>query len=79
MLAAGGFVTKEEAHCNELAELALNDIGYASQVLQELLVDASLPSPISKDHPACLSFQASLGNGLKVREPNLAPAVYLYY
>ena len=63
---AGGLVCQEDAACNKLTELALNDLTYASAVLAEAAGGCQWAIEAIKDRDVCREFQASLRLSLQV-------------
>ena len=59
-------MSKEDAVCNRLAELALNDLSFAGQLLQEAVVGCQYADSQMQDRDVCRAFQASLRQSLQV-------------
>jgi hypothetical protein len=63
---AGGLVCQEDAACNRLAELALNDTGTAGQLLKQAASASDAALAAVDDRDAHASFQAALRATLQV-------------
>ena len=63
---AGGLVSKEDAVCNRLAELALNDLTFAGKLLQDAVVSCEWAGNKMQDRDVCRKFQSSLRQSLQV-------------
>ena len=59
-------MSKEDAACNQLVELALNDLAYAGGVLREAVGGCPWASELLHDRDIWRVFQASLRNSLEV-------------
>ncbi len=59
-------MSKEDAACNRLAELALNDLAYASRMLKEAVSGCEWAADSMQDRDVCRTFQSSLRNTLQV-------------
>ena len=63
---AGGLVSKEDAVCNRLAELALNDLTFAGKLLQDAVIGCEWAGNKMQDRDVCRKFQSSLRQSLQV-------------
>lgn len=59
-------MSKEDAACNRLAELALNDLAYASRMLKEAVSGCEWAEDSMQDRDVCRAFQNSLRQTLQV-------------
>lgn len=60
-------MSKEDAVCNRLAELALNDLTFAGKLLQDAVAGCEWAGEQMQDRDVCRKFQASLRQSLQVR------------